>query len=204
MKKIFNINFLQILFVGLLIMSNVLSSKILSFGLYVIPGGILCHLITFLIIDLINEIYGEKQAKSTIIYGLITQIICTILLQITIMLPGNTNFNNVLSINIYLTIASLISYFVSQLVGIKVFNFIKNKTKQKWVYENISAIISHIINSLIFVGFGFGVGLGLGLDVLLTMFVCQIITKTIIALIDTPFFYLIMHIYKKQQGERYE
>jgi uncharacterized integral membrane protein (TIGR00697 family) len=119
------------------------------------------------------------------------------------MLPGNTNFNDVLSINIYLTIASLISYFVSQLVGIKVFNFIKNKTKHKWVYENVSAIISHIINSSIFVGFGFGVGLGLGLDVLLTMFVCQVITKTIIALLDTPLFYLIMHIYK-QRGEKYE
>ena len=203
-KKNININFLQALFVGLLVMSNVLSSKIIAIGQYVIPGGIFCYAITFLIMHIINEIFGEKQAKSTMIYGIFVQIICTLLLQIVIIMPGvNNDFNNVLSINIWLTIAGLISYLVSQFIGIKIFNKIKSITRKKWIYENVSTITSQIIDSLIFVGFGFGIGLGMSLNALLTMFVCQVITKVIIALVDTPFFYLIMHIHNKQ-GERYE
>ena len=204
MKKNISINFLQSLFVGLLVMSNVLSSKIITIGQYVVPGGIFCYAITFLVMDVINEIFGEKQAKSTMIYGIFVQIICTLLLQIVIIMPGaNNNFNNVLSINIWLTLAGVISYLISQFIGIKIFNKIKSITRKKWIYENTSTIISQIIDSLIFVGFGFGIGLGMSLNMLLVMFMCQIITKTIIALTDTPFFYLIMHIYK-QQGERYD
>ena len=95
MKKCLNLNFLQILFVGLLIMSNILSSKILSIGIYMIPGGILCYAITFLVMDVINEIFGQQHAKDTMLYGLITQVVCMLLLQITIILPSeNVLFNS--------------------------------------------------------------------------------------------------------------
>ena len=154
--------------------------------------------------DVINEIFGEKQAKLTMTYGIFIQIICMLLLQIVIIMPGtNDSFNNVLSINVWLTLAGLISYLISQFIGIKIFNKIKSITRKKWIYENTSTIISQIIDSLVFVGFGFGIGLGMSLNTSLVMFICQVITKTIIALTDTPFFYLIMHIYK-QQGERYD
>lgn len=202
MKKCLNLNFLQILFVGLLIMSNILSSKILSIGIYMIPGGILCYAITFLVMDVINEIFGQQHAKDTMLYGLITQVVCMLLLQITIILPSeNVLFNEVLSINIWLTIASLISYTISQLVGIKLFHKIKDKTKHKWIYENLSTIMSHITNSLIFIGVGFGFCAGYGFNILLNMFVCQVITKIIIALIDTPFFYLIIKLYDKNKRQ---
>ena len=75
------INLLCQVFVGLLVMSNILSAKLLELGPFLVPGGILCYAMTFLMLDVIGERYGEEQAKRTVLCGLFVQIICAILVQ---------------------------------------------------------------------------------------------------------------------------
>lgn len=55
-----NLEILQTLFITMLIISNIISSKVItlnfSFFNFLLPAGIICYPITFLITDIIGEI----------------------------------------------------------------------------------------------------------------------------------------------------
>ena len=85
--------------------------------------------------------------------------------------------------------ASLTAYTISQAHDVISFNFWRNKTKgkHKWLRNNASTLVSQIIDTAIFITIAFW---GLVPD-LLWMIISQYVVKAIIALLDTPFFYLL-------------
>lgn len=193
-----NINLLCQVFVGLLVMSNILSAKLLTLGPFIVPGGILCYALTFLMLDVIGERYGEEQAKRTVLCGLFVQIICAILVQIVVWIPGqgSTNFDTALQGNWWFTLAGLVAYIVSQTIGVKVFHGMRNwliaKNKRwKWLWENLSTILSQTVDTIIFVGIAYWLGLGADWETIKIMFISQVVIKTALAIIDTPIFYLL-------------
>ena len=193
-----NINLLCQVFVGLLVMSNILSAKLLTLGPFIVPGGILCYALTFLMLDVIGERYGEEQAKRTVLCGLFVQIICALLVQIVVWIPGqsSTNFDTALQGNWWFTLAGLVAYMVSQTIGVKVFHGMRNwliakNKKWKWLWENLSTILSQTVDTIIFVGIAFGIGLGASWETIKIMFISQVVIKTALAIIDTPIFYLL-------------
>jgi len=193
-----NINLLCQVFVGLLVMSNILSAKVLTLGPFLVPGGILCYALTFLMLDVIGERYGEDQAKRTVLTGLFVQIICALLVQIVVWIPGqsSTNFDTALQGNWWFTLAGLVAYMVSQTIGVKVFHGMRNwliakNKKWKWLWENLSTILSQTVDTIIFVGIAFGIGLGASWETIKIMFISQVVIKTALAIIDTPIFYLL-------------
>lgn len=193
-----NINLLCQVFVGLLVMSNILSAKLLTLGPFLVPGGILCYALTFLMLDVIGERYGEEQAKRTVLCGLFVQIICALLVQIVVWIPGqsSTNFDTALQGNWWFTLAGLVAYMVSQTIGVKVFHGMRNwliakNKKWKWLWENLSTILSQTVDTIIFVGIAFGIGLGASWETIKIMFISQVVIKTALAIIDTPIFYLL-------------
>ena len=175
-----NINLLCQVFVGLLVMSNILSAKLLTLGPFIVPGGILCYALTFLMLDVIGERYGEEQAKRTVLCGLFVQIICALLVQIVVWIPGqsSTNFDTALQGNWWFTLAGLVAYMVSQTIGVKVFHGMRNwliakNKKWKWLWENLSTILSQTVDTIIFVGIAFGIGLGANWETIKIMFISQ-------------------------------
>ena len=183
------------MFVSALILSNILSYKIITIGWLSVPGGVVCYAVTFLMGDIIGEKYGKKASRDVMLYGLVCQIICSALIGLTLVLPStNKEFNSLLSFSIYSAIASLVSYIVAQTVDILIFHKIRDKlsanSKFKFVWNNISTITAQILDTLIFVFIAFGLFGGLGIKILLNMILSQILVKTILALLDTPLFYL--------------
>lgn len=124
-----NINLLCQVFVALLVMSNVLSAKVLTIGPFLVPGGILCYALTFLMLDVIGERYSEEESKKAVLTGLFVQIICAILVQVVVWIPGDNsaNFDTALKGNWWFTLAGLVAYAVSQTIGVKIFHGIRNK-----------------------------------------------------------------------------
>ena len=193
-----SINLLCQVFVGLLVMSNILSAKLLTFGPLIVPGGILCYALTFLMLDVIGERYGEEQAKRTVLCGLFVQIICAILVQIVVWIPGqsSTNFDTALQGNWWFTLAGLVAYIVSQTIGVKVFHGMRNRLiaknkRWKWLWENLSTILSQTVDTIIFVGIAYWLGMGADWETIKIMFISQVVIKTALAIIDTPIFYLL-------------
>lgn len=211
MKK--NNENLQLLFVIVsvcLVISNVLSSKLINLGFVSIPGGIVCYAITYLATDIINEIWGGKHANRAVIYGLISQVMACSLIFLTQVLPSADQstqlaFETILGNNFFFVLASLVSYIISQLLDVYLFQKLKKSTKKKWIRNNVSTIISQAIDSAVYLTIAFGIGylwlFNGNIDVLLKMFAGQLLVKVILALLDTPFFYFFTRKTKEEVKE---
>ena len=87
-KKDKNLILLYVIVAVGLVVSNVTSSKLVNLGIVSIPGGVICYAITYLATDVINELWARKQANLAVVYGLIAQVMASILIFITEILPA--------------------------------------------------------------------------------------------------------------------
>lgn len=198
------------IFVTSLVISNVVTAKTIQTGIpllggtIVIPGAALCYAITFLMTDVIGQIWGKKEANMCVRWGFIGQILATILIVLTQFLPSSDPtmqeaYVKLLGQNWIFVVGSLVAYWVSQSWDVWVFHKIKdacgNSDKKKWIWNNASTMTSQIFDTVIFIGISFGLGFGWFFDpdmrlALVRMMVGQYLVKFLLAAIDTPFFYL--------------
>lgn len=212
-KKERKLSILYMIFAALLVCSNCIAAKQVPVGTWfgqniAITAGIICYPFTFLITDVIGELYGKKYAQRAVIGGFIGQIIAVLLIVAANLLPGNdpntaSMFNSILGSNWILTLGSLTACLLSQSWDVYVFHKIRDKyikkhgsTKGgKWIWNNASTISSQLIDSVVFyVGLLIMLstqGITLPFNVIvITIFVYWLI-KIAIALLDTPIFYLL-------------
>lgn len=209
-----NLILLNMLFAMALVTSNVLAGKVIPLGFQIgdtpvtVTGGIFCYGITFLMTDVISELWGKKEAERSVLFGFIVIAGSSLLILLTRFLPNYSEeaqnaFDMVLGTNWILTIASLCGYICSQNWDVWIFHrirsaYMKNHrtaTAGKWMWNNGSTMTSQAIDTVIFVTIAFGFGQGWLFDPILrrTMFAMafgQYLIKFLIALCDTPFFYL--------------
>ena len=125
--------------------------------------GLIAYPITFLITDLVSEIYGQKKAQYLVLSGIISSIIVFGLIYIANNLPA-ADFSNTMNQKVddqtfnlvfgqfgVAMAASLFTYLVCQLIDIKIFHFLKKKTKGNylWLRNNLSTISSQLIDTFL-------------------------------------------------------
>ena len=206
-----NLHILYMIFAALLVCSNCIAAKQVPVGTWfgldiAITAGIICYPFTFLITDIIGEIWGKKEAQRAVVGGFIGQIIAIVLIIIANLLPGNdptmkTMFSSVLGSNWILTLGSLTACLLSQTWDVQVFHKMRDayilkhgSTKGgKWIWNNASTITSQLIDSVVFyIGLIIMLrtqGIVLPLNVIITTVFVYWLIKIAIALLDTPFFY---------------
>lgn len=213
-KTIDNLSLCRMAFAVSLVISNVVTAKLIFTGISLfgviitLPGAALCYAITFLMTDVVGEIWGKKEANKTVILGFICQVLATALIIFTKYLPAADTgtqeaYNVILGQNYIFVIGSLVAYFASQTWDVWVFHKIRNRYIEKhgdtkggrWIWNNASTMTSQIIDTVLFIGVSFGLGFGWFFDrtmwaPLAAMMVGQYVLKFILAVIDTPFFYL--------------
>ncbi len=87
--------YLNGIFVGLLILSNILAVKLISIGNWIVlPAAVIIYVFTYPITDVIVEVYGKRAARKTVMAGLITQIFAIIFIMIAIHFPPAPFFTN--------------------------------------------------------------------------------------------------------------
>ena len=191
-----NLIAINAVFIMSLLVANVVAGKVVNLFGFIVPAAVVAYGITFLCTDVINEIWGKEQAQKTVMLGLKVQLASTALILLAIWLPPavfavdfNIAFKTVLGQNVRVVFASLTAYTISQAHDVISFNFWKNKTKgkHKWLRNNLSTMTSQVIDTAIFITIAFW---GL-VPNLLWMIISQYVIKAIIALLDTPFFYLL-------------
>lgn len=185
----------------LAVLSNILgSAKILSmpFGLSA-PAGIIPFMLSFFLLDVINEFFGEEKARGGMISGLIAVGMSVVVIEIVLLWRpapfSATGLSDVFYLSPRLFLASLVSFGVASYLNIRIYSAIRNLTGKGvlWLRENVSTIVSILASNLIFIPLGY---LGTGYP-LANMIVGHTIAQTIIALLDTPFIYGIRHIYER-------
>lgn len=198
-----NLALLNSIFCVSLVVSNILASKILCFagGTFVIPAAVVAYPITFLMTDCISEIWGKEEANKTVRNGLFCQLMCLVLCAIAIKLPvapfadNQLEFSMILGSTLRVTFASLVAYVCSQTWDVWVFHRIRNAyvekhdnlTSGKWIWNNASTMTSQIIDTAIFITIAFyGT-----VPSIITMVISQYVVKFVLALLDTPVFYIL-------------
>ena len=215
------------IFAAILVLTNIIGVKIFTFapdmfsnGLFGNPitltTGIITYPLTFLITDIVSEIYGEKKATRMVFLGFIVSIISLFFIQLAVFLPGSNvwinsdlGYNTVLEMqNAYesvftlpgiLIVASMTAYLVAQVVDVKIFHFLKRITSGKhlWLRNNLSTSVSQLIDTIIVNSIFLYIGLGLSFNIIFQIIVTTYVFKIIIALIDTPIVYLVVNLLKK-------
>lgn len=203
------------LFAISLVISNVVTGKTIATGIplfgstIILPGAAVCYAITFLMTDVIGEVWGKKEAQQVVYWGFVCQMAATSLILLTQVLPAadmgmQSAYDMLLGQNAVFVLGSMVAYFASQSWDVFIFHRIRDRFLRKhdgdrrwrWVWNNASTMTSQVIDTVLFIGIAFGVGFGwlfnpAMLPQLGAMMVGQYLLKACLAAIDTPFFYLL-------------
>ena len=210
-----NLILLNTLFTTALVVSNVVTSKLMHTGCHlfgapvVLPGAAVCYAGTFLITDVIGEIWGRRTASQSVLYGFAAQFFASALILFTGYLPAEDAalqeaYSKLLGQNLLFSLASLIAYFASQLWDVWFFHRIREwylgghgrTTAARWIWNNASTMTSQAIDTILFIGIVFGIGFRWFWQpqmwpALAATIVGQYLFKFLLALLDTPLFYLL-------------
>lgn len=194
------------LFVGLLIVSNVISIKLFDLGgLAILPAAAIVYVFTYPLTDVIGEVYGKDAARKTVNAGFITQIFAAIFIYCAILLPPADFFNlqgefqAILSGSFRIILASLAAYYISQTLDVLIFHKLKQKhgNKKLWLRNNSSTALSQLIDTTIFITIAFyGT---MPLTALLGLVAAQYLFKLTVAIVDTPLVYLLVAWCRKKE-----
>ena len=208
--------YLAALFVTSLVVSNLIFQKFFYwyplemslFGvrLFELSVGILPYPITFLITDLISEIYGQKRANEVVVAGIFASFFSIGILLVASAAPAipsspidDTTFTQVFSLSPLAVLASMIAYLSAQFVDIRIYHFWKKLTQGKhlWLRNNFSTFASQIIDSatVILLLCLFGV---LPWSLFWGLTLSSIVFKIFVAAIDTPFLYLFVGMFRRR------
>ena len=202
---------LAALFIASLVTSNLTFQKFFywnPFGWYrfEISVGILPYPITFLITDILSEIYGKKKANQVVIAGIFASFFSMLIILVSDVAPAIDNspinnelFSKVFGLSPLAVLASMIAYLCAQFVDIRIFHFWKRKTQGKhlWLRNNFSTFTSQFIDTftVLFLLCTFGV---LPWDIFYGLLISGFLFKIIIALLDTPILYGIVFLFRKK------
>ena len=121
-----------------------------------VDGGIIMFPFTYIIGDLLVEIYGKRTANSVAINSFLVVFLTCPLLSLVNFLPShasadNSAFTTITSMISRVFIASLVSFLVSQYVNNYVFVKLRQKKFHKfWQRALISSLFAHLVDTIIF------------------------------------------------------
>jgi uncharacterized integral membrane protein (TIGR00697 family) len=207
---------LAVLFVASLVTSNLIFQKffywyplnieLFNTKLFEVSVGLLPYPITFLITDILSEIYGKKKASEVVIAGIFASFFSLLIIYVskevtaTSWSPVNDNtFVKVFGAAPLAVLASMLAYLFAQFIDIKVYHFWKQLTKGKhlWLRNNFSTFSSQFIDTLTVLVLLCSFGI-LNWDNFLGLLVSGVLFKVIIATLDTPILYIVVYTFRKK------
>ena len=219
--------FLLSIFITMIVLTNIIGVKLFDVPADLILGdffsssitlttGIIIYPLTFLITDIVCEVFGKWKASQMVILGFFASIVSLFFIHIAVILPGSevwinksvgynsiidmqTAYESVFTLPSFLITASMTAYIVAQLIDVRIFHFLKNLTRGKylWIRNNVSTMFSQLIDTIIVNSIFLHFGLNLQWDVIMKIILASYIVKILIAAIDTPFVYLGVFYIKK-------
>jgi len=145
-------------FVSLLLISNIGAVKLIQFGGFITDGGLFLFPLVYIIGDILSEVYGFKAARRAIYTAFAMAILASFtfwLVQISPPAsdwPNQESFEAVLGFVPRIVLASIIAFFVGQLLNAYVLVRIKERTKEKslWLRLMGSTVVGQFVDTLIF------------------------------------------------------
>lgn len=191
-------DFLFALFIASMVIVNVLGTKITTILGVRVSVGIFFMPLLFLITDIVGEVYGRKEATLFVNYGTVMLVFLFLMMNLCIAVKPNDSwhlqpeYKAVFGSSLRMTLASLISFVISQHVDVFLFDFWKKVTKGRhlWIRNNASTITSQLFDTILFDFIAFWhINETYTAGFLFTIIIPYWLFKVAFALLDTPFCY---------------
>ncbi len=195
------------IFIASLVTCNLIANKFvtvdLGFKVFIVSAGILPYPLTFLVTDLSSELYGQRKANLVVFSGFIASMFVLLFLWLGSQfdaIPGSivndSTYNSVFQNAWRLIAASMVAYLFAQFVDVRIFHFWKKLTNGKhlWLRNNGSTVASQLVDTTLVICILF-VGVW-ETDQILSAIRDGWLFKMLMALIDTPIIYGIIHLLK--------
>ena len=199
--------FLCAIFISSLVTCNLIANKFvtvdLGFKVFIVSAGILPYPLTFLVTDLISELYGQKKANIVVFSGFVASMFVLLFLwlggqfnAIPSSIVNDDTYNAVFQNAWRIIAASMTAYLFAQFIDVRIFHFWKRLTNGNhlWLRNNGSTIASQLIDTTLVVIILF-VGVWESGQIV-SAIIDGWLFKMLMAAIDTPIIYAIIHLLK--------
>jgi uncharacterized integral membrane protein (TIGR00697 family) len=202
-------------FIASLVSSNLIFQKFFQLDIW-IPFigkytfeqsvGLLPYPITFLVTDIISEIYGRQKANQVVTSGLIASLFMVLVVLISDNVAATSwspvddeMFHSVFGLSAAAVFASMMAYLFAQYVDIRIFHFWKKLTKGKhlWLRNNTSTIFSQFIDTFLVLFLLCSLDV-IGWDRFSILLLNGFLFKVFFAAFDTPILYFLTWYLRKK------
>jgi uncharacterized integral membrane protein (TIGR00697 family) len=210
MTKAFkHLDTITVLFVTVLLVSNVVSVKLVSFGPLTFDAGTILFPLSYIFGDILTEVYGYARSRKVIWLGFTCALLMSVTFIVVGALPAAADWTNqsayqqILGYTPRLVFASLIAYFAGEFVNS--FTLAKMKVltqgRRLWTRTIGSTLVGQIVDTGIFILIAFTGTVPAAL--LWTLIVSNYLFKCGIEILFTPITYWVTGWLKQQEHEDY-
>ena len=206
---------LSAIFIASLVSCNLIFQKFFQielwipfYGSYIFEQsvGLLAYPITFLVTDIISEIYGQNKANQVVTAGLFASVFMLLVVTVADFIPmapwspvDSITFSKVFGLSGAAVLASMLAYLIAQYIDIRIFHFWKKLTNGKhlWLRNNASTIFSQFVDtfSVLFLLCSFDV---ISWDRFSILLLNGFLFKVFFAAFDTPIIYALTYVIRKK------
>ena len=206
---------LSAIFIASLVSCNLIFQKFFQielwipfYGSYIFEQsvGLLAYPITFLVTDIISEIYGQNKANQVVTAGLFASVFMLLVITVADFIPmapwspvDSITFSKVFGLSGAAVLASMLAYLIAQYIDIRIFHFWKKLTNGKhlWLRNNASTIFSQFVDtfSVLFLLCSFDV---IAWDRFSILLLNGFLFKVFFAAFDTPIIYALTYAIRKK------
>lgn len=181
------------------IVGEMIGGKLIQIGMFTMSIGIIPWPVVFLTTDLLNEYFG-KDGVRRITFLTVGLIIYTFIILLAGMNVSSASFspvsseqfNAVFGQSMWIIVASITAFLLSQLIDVFVFWLVRKRTGHKliWLRATGSTVVSQLIDTFVVSGIAFYLPGKLSLGEFLNVAFTGYVFKFIIAIAVTPLIYI--------------
>jgi uncharacterized integral membrane protein (TIGR00697 family) len=211
------------LFITVLITSNIIAVKLIHIAtlpfqflgdnLVFLPAGTIAFPISYIIGDVLTEVYGFRTARGVIWLGFACNLIVALLLWLGGIVPpavfwtGQDAYIAILGQFPLILLGSFVAYLVGEFSNSATLAFLKFSTRGRflWLRTISSTIIGQGLDSFVFIFIAFGAGGDLTVEQLFRTALFQWWAKIAYEALATPFTYAVVgYLKRKEQMDAYD
>ncbi len=191
-------------FVTCLIMSNILAVKLIEFDGRVLDAGNVVFPVSYIIGDVLTEVWGFKAARRVIWIGFACNLFAALAIQAAIHLPAagfytdQAAYDRILGFSARLLVASFCAFLVGEFTNSVIMAKMKVATEGRWLWSRTisSTLVAEALDSTVFVTIAFA---GTAVPLMNTI-TTNWVLKSGYEIIATPITYLVVGYLKRTEG----
>ena len=211
------------LFVTVLLVSNIVAVKLIHVGtlpfqflgsdLLFLPAAMIVFPVSYIIGDVLTEVYGFKLARGVIWLGFACNALGALFIWLAGLIPAEIfwadqeAYDAILGQARWVLLGSFAAYLVGEFSNSMVLAWLKNVTEGRflWLRTISSTVVGQGFDSFVFIFIAFGIGGDLPTDQLFRIVLIQWVAKIAYEALATPLTYAVVtYLKRKEQLDVYD